>query len=154
MDGLVLDDGSPVHLDAFRGEVVLVYFGYLSCPDVCPTTLATAADAIDSVGAADDVTLLMVSVDPARDSLDEIGDYVRHFHPSFAGVGGPEPAVADAATLYGIFYELGDPDDNGDYDVAHTAGLLGIDRDGNLAVRWGPDVGTDALAADLREMLR
>lgn len=151
---LDFDDGSTADLAEYEGDVVLVFFGYTFCPDVCPLTLSVAADAIDELGASgDDVHLLMVSLDPERDSLDQLGDYVRHFDPRFRGVGGAPTDVAGAAALYGIFFQHGEADENGFYLVDHTATLMGIGPEGNLDVVWSHDVDPDDLAADIEELL-
>lgn len=154
LTGLTFDDGSAADLAVFEGDVVLIYFGYTFCPDVCPTTLQMAARAIESIG--DDgarVHLLMVSVDPARDPLDQLGNYVRGFDPTFRGVGGPESALADAAALYGIYYAAQEPDANGFYLVDHTATLIGIDTEGRLVMLWNLDITAGYLADDLEALL-
>jgi len=152
--GLTDDAGNPADLAAQEGKVVVVYFGYTSCPDVCPLTLSRAARAIDALGdRGDDVQLYMVSVDPARDTLDRLGEYLRHFDDRFVGLGGDVDTVADVAASYGVFFEVQPPDDTGFYEVDHTATLLGIDRDGNLKVIWDPDIEADPLQSDLEELL-
>lgn len=153
-DGLTTHDGEPMDLADYSGDVVLLYFGYTYCPDVCPLTLSVASEAIEAMGSdGDRVHLFMVSVDPARDPLDELGRYVEHFDPRFGGIGGPEAAVEQAAALYGIFYELQEPDENGFYLVDHTATLMGIDPNGDLKVLWDPSITADALQSDLEELL-
>lgn len=154
LDGLLFDDGQPATLAPFEGDVVMIYFGYTYCPDVCPTTLNTAARAIEDLGdAGDDVHLIMVTVDPERDGLAELGEYVRFFHPGFLGAGGEVDAIDEVAAQYGVFYQLEEADEDGTYDVNHTASLFGIDRDGNLIVVWPPTVERDDLRADLEELL-
>ena len=152
--GLSLDDGTAADLGRYDGDVVLLFFGYTFCPDVCPLTLSMAAQAIESLGdRADDVHLLMVSVDPERDDLDDLATYVRHFDPDFRGVGGDAADIATAASLYGVYFDIGEPDDNGFYLVDHTATLMGIGPDGTLDVVWRHDVAADDLASDLEELL-
>jgi protein SCO1/2 len=154
LDGLLVDDGTPADLAAYEGKVVVLYFGYTSCPDVCPLTLSRAARAVDGLGdRGDEVQVVMVSVDPARDTLDVLGEYVRHFDERFVGMGGTESAVLEVAGQYGVFFQALPADDDGFYEVDHTATLLGIDRDGNLEVVWSPDVDVDPLRADLEELL-
>lgn len=153
-DGLLLDNGEPARLDAHRGEVVLIYFGYTFCPDVCPLTLSVAATAIEELGdRGDDVQLFMVTLDPERDGLAELGTYVRHFDPDFRGVGGEIDDIADVAALYGVFHEQQAADDNGFYLVDHTATLLGVGPEGNLDVIWSPNVTSDDLRGDIEELL-
>ncbi len=153
-DGLLLDSGEPADLDDWDGMARIVFFGYTSCPDVCPLTLSTAAKALDDLGAdADEVQVVMVSVDPDRDTLDDLGVYVRHFDESFVGVSGDFETVGAVATAYGVYFDPQEPGDNGFYEVDHTATLMGIDRDGNLKVIWSPDIEADALRDDLDKLL-
>ena len=154
LSALTLDDGTVADLGAFEGDVVLVFFGYTFCPDVCPLTLSVAAEAVAALGdRSDDVHVLMVSVDPARDQLDDLATYVRHFDPDFRGVGGAPEDIAAAASLYGVYFDAGPVDDNGFYLVDHTATLMGIGPDGSLAVVWRHDVDPADLTADLEELL-
>ena len=155
MDGLVLGTGEPMDMAAFDGDVVLMYFGYTNCPDVCPTTLSNVAQVRAELSESDRerVHLVMVSVDPERDSLDELQTYVEFFDADFLALGGDATAIDRAAAQYGIFYALGDPEADGSYTVDHTASLLGIGPDGHLRVVWGPDVDGEALRSDVSELL-
>lgn len=153
MDGLVLHTGDPADLSRFAGDVVLVYFGYTNCPDICPTTLAKAAQAKESMGSAGDrLQVLMVTVDPERDTPDILGEYVAHFDRTFFGVSGTPEAVARVASLYGIFFQRGQELEGGGYNVDHTGTLIAIDPEGYERVLYPNDVDADALAADLREL--
>lgn len=153
MEDLVGIDGQPVDLAALRGDVVVLYFGYTFCPDVCPTTLAMAARAREQLGGdADRVHVLMVSVDPARDDVDRVRDYVQAFDPSFLGATGALADVERVAATYGVFFAEGAPLGDG-YAVDHTATLMAIDTDGKLRIVWSPNVIADQLADDLRELL-
>ena len=152
--GLSFDSGEPADLTRYEGKVVVVFFGYTSCPDVCPLTLSRVARAIEGLGdRGDEVQVLMVSVDPARDTLDVLGEYLRNFDERFVGVGGDMASVANMAASYGVFFEAQPPDDDGFYEVDHTSTLLGIDRQGNLKVIWNPDVEADPLRSDIEELL-
>ena len=152
--GLSFDSGEPADLTRYEGKVVVVFFGYTSCPDVCPLTLSRVARAIEGLGdRGDEVQVLMVSGDPARDTLDVLGEYLRNFDERFVGVGGDMASVANMAASYGVFFEAQPPDDDGFYEVDHTSTLLGIDRQGNLKVIWNPDVEADPLRSDIEELL-
>ena len=142
MDGLAFVDGEPVDIAALSGDLVLVYFGYTNCPDVCPTTLSAAANAIDRLPAdqREQVRLLMVTVDPDRDRPGELEEYVEFFHPEFDGVTGPVADIDRVASLYGVFYELGDGTVETGYVVDHTATLMAIGPDGTLRIVWPPNV--------------
>lgn len=153
MLGLTRDDGSALDLASFQGEVLLVYFGYLSCPDACPTTLSNVASARRRLGSAGDrVRLLMISVDPERDSLAEIGEYARSFDDGFVGATGDHAALDRVAAQYGIFFARG-ADLGSEYAVDHTATLMGIDAEGHLRIIWPAGIDVDRLVADLEELL-
>jgi len=153
LDGLFFDDGSPADLTRFEGDLVLLYFGYMSCPDVCPTTLSVAATARRALGPeAERVRLLMISVDPERDTLSALGEYVRSFDESFISATGDLATLKRVAAQYGIFFGRGE--DLGDeYAVDHTATLMGIDSAGHLRIVWPAILDRDRLIDDIRELL-
>jgi protein SCO1/2 len=154
MDDLIDDAGQPIDLTAYRGDLVVVFFGYTHCPDVCPTTLANVDRALDEMGSdAARVHLLMVSVDPARDTPQQMADYLGAFDPTFRGATGDLDAVERVAATYGVFFARGEDLDGGGYAVDHTASLMAIDTEGHLRIVWPTDVRADALASDLRELL-
>lgn len=154
MTGLVWDDGTPVDVTELGGELVLVYFGYTSCPDVCPTTMVSVDRALDRIGEdVDRVRVLMISIDPARDGPARVGEYVRSFDPAFRGVSGSAEAVERVASTYGIFFAQDEPLEGGGYTMSHTSTLLGIDPDGHLRIVWPSVLDPDALAADISELL-
>src|SRR5215510_2039163 len=128
---LTAHTGERVSLRDFRGKLVLLYFGYTFCPGICPTTLANVAQVLDQLGArANQVQLLMISVDPERDTLDRLAAYVPQFHPSFLGLTGSAADVAAVAPLFGIYFEKGESTTATDYLVSHSATLMVIDQQG------------------------
>lgn len=154
LEGMSFHTGDPVELWRFDGDVVLVYFGYTYCPDVCPTTLSAVARAKEQIGGdADRVHTVMVTVDPERDTPEVLGDYMTHFDPSFLGAWGDEQATRQATVLYGIFVEQHEGTRESGYIVDHTAHLIAIDTEGFIRVIYPTDVAPDDLAADLRELL-
>ena len=96
----------PLSLAELRGHVVLLYFGYASCPDICPTSLAIVSQALHALTEQElqRVTGVFVSVDPQRDTPGQLADYVDYFHPSLVGVTGDESEVAAVAERYGVRY--------------------------------------------------
>ena len=153
MDALIGTDGRPVDLTAYRGDVVVLFFGYTHCPDVCPTTMSVVGRTLDRLGDdADRVRVLMVSVDPERDDAATLRDYVQAFDPTFMGATGDLAAVERVAAEYGIFFARGEALGDG-YTVDHTASLMAIDPEGKLRIVWPNSVPADALASDLRELL-
>lgn len=145
-----------VSLSDYRGKLVLVYFGYTFCPDVCPATLANVGQALRSMSEsqADDVQLIMVSLDPGRDTPEKLAEYVGHFYPSFVGITGSQKTIEQVASLYGIFYEKRDGSDATGYLIDHTATLLVIDREGYLKLVFPFGVTVEEIADDLKYMLR
>lgn len=159
LDELQFGDGSPVDLTAFEGDVVMLYFGYTACPDVCPTTLSVASQAMSQLSAseAEHVRLIMVSVDPERDDAALVQEYAQFFHESFLGASGETDDILEAATQYGIFYAINEPDDPtkpDDYFVDHTSTLMAVDTGGALRVVWAPDALSSEISGDLQELLR
>jgi len=144
-----------VSLSDYRGKIVLIYFGYTFCPDICPATLGNVTAALKKIGSkADDVQLIMISVDPGRDTPEKLAKYVAHFHPSFVGITGTKEEVDTVTSLYGIFYEIKQGSTATDYLIDHTATLMAIDRDGYLKLVFPFGVTADDIADDLKYMLR
>lgn len=139
----------------FRGKIVLLYFGYTFCPDICPGTLGNVAQALRDMGAkADEVQLIMVSLDPERDTPEKLAEYMKHFHPSFIGVTGPKEQLDEVASLYGIYYQKTEGSNATGYLIDHTATLLVLDREGFLKMVFPFGVTAKEIADDLKYMLR
>jgi protein SCO1/2 len=127
-------NGRRVSLETFRGKLVVLFFGYTHCPDVCPTTLSDMAQAFKLMGpeAAEKVQVLFVSVDPERDTPEILKAYVPYFHPSFLGLYGTPEEVAKAAGEFKVTYRKHvEPGATG-YLVDHTAGSYVLDAHGRL----------------------
>lgn len=144
-----------VSLSDFRGKMVLLYFGYTFCPDICPATLANVGQALRDLGPkADDIQVIMVSVDPERDTPEKLAKYVAQFHPSMIGITGSKAQLDEVASLYGIFYQVTEGSDATGYLINHTATLLVLDREGYLKLVFPFGVTSDEIADDLKYMLR
>ncbi|MBI2333173.1 MAG: SCO family protein [Chloroflexi bacterium] len=144
-----------VSLSDYRGKVVLIYFGYTFCPDICPGTLANVAQALRGMGTkADDVQLIMVSLDPERDTPEKLAEYMGHFHPSFIGVTGTKEQLDEVASLYGIFYQKTESSGASGYLIDHTATLMALDREGYMKLVFPFGVTSQEIADDLKYMLR
>lgn len=127
--------GNPFGQEQLRGRWSLLFFGYTHCPDVCPVTLAVLADVaarLEEQGADRDLQVAMVSVDPERDALPKLGQYVEFFDPSFLGVTGPEPRLRELTTQLGVIAIRTEADADGSYLVDHTAAVLLIDPQARL----------------------
>lgn len=145
----------PVSLHDFQGKVVVVYFGYASCPDVCPTTLAQIAAAIGQLDAGErqQIQPIFVSVDPQRDTPALLADYARAFAPGMLGLTGSKAQIDEVTGQYKAFYVLV-PQEGGDgYLVDHTSATYVIGRDGALLEILGHGTTTAALAATLKAAL-
>lgn len=150
---LVDHTGKTRSLADFRGKVVVVFFGYTHCPDVCPTTLAELKMVKEQLGPdGERVQVLFVTVDPERDTQDVLARYVPAFDPAFIGLRGDAAATAKVAKDFKVFYQKvrGSRPDN--YSVDHTAGSYVFDPDGRLRLfaRQGNPAN---LASDIRLLL-
>jgi protein SCO1/2 len=148
------DTGEPVALESFRGKVVLIYFGYTFCPDICPASLAELADAMEVLGdGADDVQVVMVSVDPARDTPEVLGEYMDYFNPTFVGLTGSDSEIAAVADSYGVFYEAQEGTAATGYLVDHLASVIVIDRDGRWVEVLSYGTTGEQIAGDVEQWL-
>lgn len=148
-------DGSTFRLSDLRGKVVALFFGYTSCPDVCPTTMAELNQALEKMGdQADQVQVLYVTVDPERDSPERVQQYVSQFNPTFIGLSGSEAELAKVWNDYGVFREIVDGTSAAGYLVDHTARVTVIDQDGNLRLSFPFDTPVEDVVHDLKLLLR
>jgi protein SCO1/2 len=147
--------GQRISLSDYSGKLVLLYFGYTYCPDVCPATLSEVARALEILGqSAQEVQLIMISVDPARDTPEILGQYMAHFDPSFLGVTGSPEQISEVATLYGIFYQESKSSEATSYLVDHTATMTVIDQTGHVKLVFPFGTPAAELVDDLRYLLR
>ena len=147
--------GKPRVLADFRGKVVVLFFGYTQCPDVCPTTLAALAEALKELGPdAARVEVLFVTVDPERDTAELLSNYVTAFGPSFIGLRGDADAIARTAKEFKILYQKRPGRTPESYTVDHSAGSFVFDPQGRLRLYVGNGQGADVFAHDIRELLR
>ena len=152
---LVEHGGRVFDLRAQRGNVVLLYFGYAQCPDICPLTLAKWASAKRELGSdAERVTFVFVSVDPARDTPAIVQAYARRFDSTFIGLTGDAEHIAAIERDYmsTSFRSGGVP--GGAYTVSHGTRTYLVDTAGKLRVLYPPETGPENLAADVRHLLR
>jgi protein SCO1/2 len=151
---LVDHTGKPRTLADFRGKVVLMFFGYTQCPDVCPTTMIEMARVMKELGPqADQVQVLFVTLDPQRDTREVLSQYVPAFDKRFIGLYGDAAQTAAVAREFKIFYAKVPGSNAGNYTLDHTAGTYVFDRDGKLRlfVRNGQD--PRSIVHDIRQLL-
>lgn len=138
----------------FRGRFMLIYFGYSSCPDVCPTTLTLMADALDKLGPkADAIVPVFITIDPERDTPARLKPYVASFGPRFVGLTGDLASIKKVAGLYRVYVKK-EPLDGGNYAMDHSSVIYLMGPDGKFAGYWDDtSVGPDKLAAALRKLI-
>lgn len=152
---LTRGDGTNFRLSEMRGRIVLLFFGYTACPDVCPTTLAELNQALGKLSEKDSsqVQVLFVTVDPGRDTPERAQQYVNHFNSSFVGLGGTESELQKVWTDYGVFREVVEGASAAGYLVNHTARVTLIDQNGNMRVSFGFDTPVEDIVHDLKLVL-
>jgi protein SCO1 len=145
--------GGEQALANYRGKVVLLGFGFTTCPEVCPTTLGVLAQARKRLGAqADQVQVLYVTVDPERDNPERMRGYLRGFDPTFVGLTGAPDQLAGVRAKYGVTAERKNIGDS--YSVAHSSSVYLIDRKGLLRGMMPYGRGPDDFAHDVRILLK
>lgn len=146
----------PVSLKDYRGKLVLLYFGYTYCPDICPTSLAATSEGLKLLTPEEQakVAMIFVSVDPKRDTPARLKEYVEFFHPAMVGVtAGPE-VIAEVAKRYGVFYaEQKVETAGGGYVVDHSADTFVIAPDGKVVAKIAHATPPDQVAAAIRKYL-
>ncbi|HEY4123310.1 MAG TPA: SCO family protein [Rhizomicrobium sp.] len=137
----------------FRGQYLLIYFGYTYCPDVCPTTLAVMQQALEKLGpTATGVTPVFVTIDPARDTPKVLKSYLNSFGPRFVGLTGSGAAIAGISHAYSV-YAARQPLKGGGYAMNHSSTIYLMGPNGKFLTHYDEVIGPDALAADLRKRM-
>lgn len=148
--------GEALTAQDFSGKYTLVFFGFTFCPDVCPTTLGDMASVLDALG--DDAALvqpLFISVDPDRDTPEQLATYVAAFDDRIIGLTGSKEQVDAAVAAYGSWYEfVPDEDDPEFYLVNHTAGVYFMDREGRFVRVFSYQTPTEEVVEGIRAIMR
>ncbi len=151
---LVDHTGKPRTLADFKGKVVIMFFGYTQCPDVCPTTMAEMAGVMKELGPkADQVQVLFVTVDPERDTRQLLAQYVPAFDPRFIGLYGDAAATAKVAREFKVFYAKVPGKTPGSYSMDHTAGSYVFDKSGKVRLFLRHGQGAAPIVHDIRQLL-
>lgn len=147
-------EGHKKTLADFKGKVALIFFGYTQCPDVCPTAMAQAAQAIELLGdKAKDVQVIMISVDPDRDTPEILSAYVQAFDPNFIGLTGSEDQLAKTARSFKAFYTKEATPKPKHYAINHTSAFYLIDKNGDSRAILGPTLTPEEMAHDIELLL-
>lgn len=155
-DFTLTQNNQAVHLHDFRGKLVLLYFGYASCPDVCPTSLALLSSALKALSAeeAAQIQPIFISVDPERDNGTKLMEYARYFYPSFIGITGTEQEIQRTAMQYGAFYSKVKSTSAMGYTVDHSSNSYLLGKDGQLLTTFKHDVNKAEIIAGIRAALK
>jgi protein SCO1/2 len=148
------DEGRELRAADLRGEVVLLFFGYTHCPDVCPTTLARLSQAIKAMGdKGRRVRILFVTVDPARDLPALLHGYVKAFSAQATGLRGSTAQLDALARRYRVAYGRDAPDAHGNYAVSHSSAVFAFDAEGRARLLIQPELSARDIAADLARLV-
>jgi len=149
-------EGRAVTDADFRGRLMLVFFGFTYCPDVCPTALTLVSDALDQLGKrAREVAPIFITIDPERDTPEQLKSYVAHFHPSMVALTGGADEIAKVAKAYRVYFARA-PIEGGaadEYLMDHTSILYVMDREGKFAAHFTHGTAPEKIAARLKELL-
>ena len=143
-------DGATVNGGTYRGRVVVLYFGYTNCPDICPATLANLTAMLGKLR-SENVQILFVTVDPARDSLAALKQYVKAFSPQIEGLRGSDNQLADLARRYRVAYSV---DPKPPYTVMHSNAVFFFDPTGRIRLVTTSTEDVDGMAEDVERLLR
>lgn len=143
-----------ISLSDFKGKAVVFYFGYLNCPEVCPNSAGTIGKALKklSVEQLASVEAMIISLDPARDSFDDLADFGQYFHPKILGLTSNAETLEKVTKQYGAYYNFTDLDTD-DYKLEHSSRYYVIDKDGKLITAMRHSTTSSELAAMLKSLI-
>jgi protein SCO1/2 len=149
-------NGRAVTDQDFAGKLMLIYFGFTHCPDVCPTELQTMANAVDALGAdGARVVPIFITVDPERDTPEQLKGYVAAFHPTMIGLTGSPEQIAAVAKAYKVYYSKAPgATPGGDYQVDHTSFVYLMGPDGAVRALFRSGISDRAMVAEIQAQLR
>lgn len=146
--------GAKRQLTDYQGKVVVLFFGYTHCPDVCPTAMADMAKMMKLLGSdANQVQVLFVTLDPERDSQQVLAKYVPSFDERFVGLYGNAQQTAEVAKIYKVFFEKKDVAGKSGYTIDHSAGAFVFDKAGKVRIYFRNGQKPNEMASDLKQLL-
>lgn len=147
-------NGEPVHAGDSAGHLRMLYFGFTSCPDVCPDTLARLRMAINELPEPQrqQVDVLFISVDPGRDTPERLASYVDFFGERITGLTGTEPQLRALSKRYRTTFGYDEPDENGNYTVSHSSAVYVFDHKGRARLLLRPDLSPQQISEDLARL--
>ena len=154
LERFMTHEGHPVVINDFSGKVIVTFFGYAQCPDICPTTLATLKQAMALLGpAADRVQVLFITLDPDRDTPEVLAPYVTWFDPRFKALRGDPDATLAAAKEFRVFFSKVSGGSALGYSIDHSAVSFAHDTQGRLRLMFRHDAPIESIASDLKKLL-
>lgn len=151
---LVNQNGETMTEQSFRGKLMLVYFGYTYCPDVCPVDVLTMSNALTQLGeAAENIAALFITVDPERDTANQVKSYLSGFHPNIFGLTGSPEQVDQAIAAYKVYAKKVESDSLADYLMDHSAFTYLMDRQGKYIAHFAHNTPAEDIAKTLRKHL-
>ena len=148
-------DGSPFRMSALKGKIVLLFFGFTSCPDVCPTTLADFKRVKADLGEkADQLAFIFITVDPQRDTPEGAQAYAAGFDPQFIGLSGSETELEPVWQGYGVYRKVTESGSAASYEVDHSSRVYLVDSTNRLRVTYPYGTPVEDLTADIRFLLK
>jgi protein SCO1 len=152
---LTAHTGKPVRASEFNGKVVIMFFGYTHCPDICAPTLVKLDQVVKRLGdEAKNVQVLFITVDPEHDTVPQLAGFIPPFNPAFIGLTGSDKEIAAVASEYKVAYGQSSQAKPGQILVDHSTGILVKDKKGKLRLLVKNDVAVDDLESDIRVLLR
>ncbi|KXJ50943.1 MAG: electron transporter SenC [Thalassospira sp. Nap_22] len=157
---LVNQDGETVTQDDFKGKYMLTYFGYTFCPDVCPTELQVMGTALDMMpqDIADEITPVFFTVDPERDTVEAVAEYVPYFHDRMVGLTGTVEQTTAAAKAFRVYYAKaipeGEPEDTDTYLMDHSSFVYLMDREGKFVRHFNYGTSPEDMAKGVTEAVK
>jgi protein SCO1/2 len=147
-------DGEQVDASSLHGKAALIFFGFTSCPDVCPTTLTQLKVAIKSLAdKSDDIQVVLVSVDPDRDTPEVMKRYTASFGPWLLGLTGSDEALTSLRKAYGVYAAMESSDAKGSYNIMHSAAVFAFDSKGHARLLISDLSNNEAVVADLQQLI-
>jgi len=155
-DFVLSSSDGVVDLNAYRGKVVAIYFGYTWCPDICPTSLSLLSAALHALTPQEleRVQAFFITLDPARDDVARLDEYASYFNEKIKGVAGTAEEIAEVAARYGAIYRQTEVDENGNYSVDHSSRIYLLDGEGKLRKILQHGTSSEATLAELRLLLQ
>ena len=148
-------NGEIFRLSDQKGKVVLIFFGYTNCPDVCPITLTDFKRIKDELGdLAAEVRFVLITVDPERDTVERLRNYLPGYDPSFYGLTGERAQLEKVWRSYGVYQAGQEAEGEAGYEVEHTARIYAIDKHGSWRLTYPLEMGRKAVIEDVRHLLK